>query len=241
MGWIARLEAAIAKGRFVIFVQELRSLGGEPSQCELFVRLMTEDGTLIPPQSFVPAAERYGLMLAIDRWVITAALQYMATSPESDQERGSINLCCASVCEPSLAKFLAEQLARFGVGADRLCFEITEAALHASQAQAPELLGRLRTMGAHVTLDDFGMGVASFTAIKNLNVDLLKIDAHLITKVLTDSVDAAVVRSICQIANLTGISVGAKGVADDATLERLPTLGVDFFQGFAIGAPSPLR
>jgi EAL domain-containing protein (putative c-di-GMP-specific phosphodiesterase class I) len=230
--------------RFVLYEQRILPLapdlqGGEHH--ELLLRMRETDGTIIPPMAFIPAAERYALMPAIDRWVIREALSQCAARKRMDMPDGTyaINLSGASICDEQMLDFVREQFAHYQVAPEKICFEITETVAIANLTQAGTMIRALKEMGCRIALDDFGSGMSSFTYLKNLNVDYLKIDGSFVKNMVANPVDFAMVEAINRIGHVMGIQTIAEYVEDEKTLQALRQLGVDFAQGFNVGKPYP--
>jgi EAL domain-containing protein (putative c-di-GMP-specific phosphodiesterase class I) len=200
--------------------------------------MLDEQGGLVPPMAFIPAAERYDLMPLLDRWVIRHAFAALAQQPPGTS--WAINLSGASVCEEGLLDYVLEQQRASGVALEDVCFEITETAAVANLAQAATLIQDLQAQGARFALDDFGAGMSSFAYLKHLPVDYVKIDGSFIRGILHSPTERAMVESINQIAHVMGKQTIAEFVEDDALLACLRTMGIDFAQGYAIGKPQPL-
>ncbi len=243
MEWASRLRQALNDNRFVLHFQELRALqtadSGEGLHMELLLRLRDEDGSMVPPGAFIPAAERFGLMLQLDRWVVDTALANFSRLHPSGREVQlcAINLSAQTVEDDGFASFVLERLQRFKVPADRVCFEITETAAVASMIRVVELMGTLRKAGCKFSLDDFGAGMASFGYLKNLPVDYVKIDGSFIRNLETDPTSASIVRAVTDIGHQLGLKVVAEWVGDDKTVEILRAAKVDYAQGFHMHRP----
>ncbi len=245
MQWVQRINDGLAQGSFRLYGQRIAPLGaGDPPMCEILLRL-EEPGTMsVPPSAFIPAAERYYLMPAIDRWVIHHALQELGGQSASSMPAGklyAINLSGQSLCEDQFLDFVIRELQASGLPPSCLCFEITETAAVANLTRAIDFITRLKAMGCQFALDDFGSGLSSFGYLKNLPVDYLKIAGNFIQDMNTDPVDLAMVDAINQIGHVMGLHTIAESVENDATLERLRTLGVDFAQGYGVHTPVPLE
>jgi diguanylate cyclase (GGDEF)-like protein/PAS domain S-box-containing protein len=210
---------------------------------EILVRLIDDAGNVVYPRTFLPVAERYQLMPALDRWVLRQALAMLKSMPAQlgpALAGFNINLSGQSLGEAGFRDFLVQELKASGVPPQWICFEITETATVANLSRATELLGTLKELGCQFALDDFGSGLSSFAYLKNLPVDYLKIDGAFIRDMLHDRADHAMVASIHQLAHLLGIKTVAEYVESDEILAAVVALGIDCAQGYAIGMPSDL-
>jgi EAL domain-containing protein (putative c-di-GMP-specific phosphodiesterase class I) len=243
MEWASRLRQALIDDRFVLHFQELAGLQsaqeGEGLHMELLIRLRDEDGTMVPPGAFIPAAERFGLMLQLDRWVVdTAFANFSRLDPKGRQvHMCAINLSALTIEDDTFAPFVLERLERYGVPAASICFEITETAAVASMIRVVELMGTLRKVGCKFSLDDFGAGMASFGYLKNLPVDYVKIDGSFIRNLQTDPISASIVRAVTDIGHQLGLKVVAEWVGDAQTIDVLREARVDYAQGFHVHRP----
>lgn len=246
MGWVERLQKALDSDAFVLVAQEIRPVA-QP-QCpgsrhvELLLRIVDEDGELVPPMAFIPSAERYGLMPRIDRWVIARACRELAAL----RARGAplpvcmINLSGTSASDPGLADYVADCLREHRLAPSLIGLELTETAAVANLEACCELMARLRALGCPTALDDFGAGMSSFSYLRRLPVDLLKIDRGFIRNIGSDAIDYALVETIQRIAGIMGMRTVAEGVENAAVMDRLALIGVDFAQGFHLHRPVPL-
>jgi len=245
MQWVHRIHEAIKEDRFVLYYQPIEPLQNvtRKPHCELLVRMLDTDGTLIPPMAFIPAAERYNLMAEVDRWVINRAFTALGAHPHGSpcgDQMISINLSTQSLCDDNLLPFVLDQLRRTGVDAHRICFEITETAAIANLSRARQFITALQARGCRFSLDDFGSGLSSFGYLKNLPVDFLKIDGAFVRDILDDPIDLALVESINQIGHILGIQTIAEYVENDRIADLLRRVGVDYGQGYGIARPAPL-
>jgi EAL domain-containing protein (putative c-di-GMP-specific phosphodiesterase class I) len=246
MQWIHRIHKAFAEHRFCLYHQTILPLrsraGGEPPLCEIFIRMIDEDGHIATPGAFIPAAERYHLIASIDRWVIHAAFVSLACRALShgDDTCFAINLSGQSLGDDAFLEYVLEEIEATGVSPARICFEITETAAVGNLAQAVQFIDTLRELGCRFILDDFGSGLSSFAYLKNLHVDYLKIDGAFVRDMLGSSVQRALVESIHQIGQVMGIRTIAESVENRETLDLLLEIGVDYAQGWAIAMPEPL-
>jgi diguanylate cyclase (GGDEF)-like protein/PAS domain S-box-containing protein len=246
MSWISRIRAALESGQLRLYSQEIRPLhdSAVPGPCaEVLVRMLGEAGEIILPMAFIPAAERYGLMTAIDRWVIRTALHDISRMTRENDGAGSItiNMSGMSLSDDSFLDFVKEQLVQSGVAAGAVCFEITETVAIANLAKAKRFMQQLRTLGCQFALDDFGAGMSSFGYLHHLPVDFVKIDGSFVKNMMNDPVAQAIVETIHRISHLMGKRTIAESVEDESTLTRLREMGIDYVQGYAINRPRPFQ
>ena len=246
MNWVVRLQKSLEEDRFQLFAQAIQPLSdGVPRglHFEVLLRLVEEDGGLHLPSDFLRAAERYGLMRAIDRWVIRRALDTLAARPRAWLDglaTCSVNLSAVSLGDDDFLPFVEEALARSRVSPQKLCFEITETAAIESLGRARRLFARLARRGVRFALDDFGTGMSSYEYLREIPVSILKIDGKFVQDMVTDPLDHALVESINQVGHVMGLATVAEAVSSAAAVERLRALGVDYAQGNWIGPPRPL-
>lgn len=245
MEWVSRIEHALQHDRFELFGQPIARLGASQGSqprglhCEILLRMRTADGQLVTPGEFMPAVERYHLAARVDRWVIKNALAWMA----EHQER--VQLCCINLSGQSVgdAAFLGQVLQAMDqtpVRCDRLCFEITETAAMGDLAAANRFFQALRARGCQFALDDFGSGLSSYAYLRELAVDMLKIDGQFVRHMADDPVSFAMVKSIHEIGCLMGKKTVAEFAESQAIVDLLTGLGVHFAQGYALGRPAPI-
>ena len=249
MSWVARAKRALVENRLFLEAQLIQPLArGEDGKerlphYELFVRMRDESGRAVPPGAFLPSVERHNLSVRYDRWIIDAALKW-ARDNQSIFDRTArlfMNLSRDSVIDPETGEFVRHALAATGVDPRHIGFETSEAIAIGNLQKANQLIGALRRIGCAFALDDFGSGVSSFAYVKALGTDYLKIDGMFIGNLSQDRVDYAMVRSIKEIGHVMGKLVIAKSVESEAVLQKLREIGVDYAQGFAVGAPRPLE
>jgi EAL domain-containing protein (putative c-di-GMP-specific phosphodiesterase class I) len=246
--WLQRLQTALKENRFELLAQPIVSVGGpdaspEGPAMELLLRLhddSVQDG--IPPTEFLRAAERYRLMVDVDRWVVQTAFTALARGGIKLPEGRSvaINLSGQTLGDPSFLEFVVDCLDRTGVGPEQVCFEVTESSVIVNIEHARRFIGVLHGMGCRFALDDFGRGLSSFGNLKNLALDYLKIDGSFIRNLAHDSVNQAMVAAMVKLARTLNFKVVAEQVEDDAALNAARNMGVDFLQGFQLGRPQPL-
>jgi diguanylate cyclase (GGDEF)-like protein/PAS domain S-box-containing protein len=241
--WVQRLREAMDKNRFAIYAQPIKPVAestNEPERMEILLRLRDpETRKLIPPGAFLPAAERYGLSVELDRWVINSLFDMLFVHHAFDAVHRSywINLSGSSVGDRRFAEFLKDAVSKSPLPPGTINFEITETAVIRSIAEANELMASLREMGCKFALDDFGTGVSSFGYLKKLPVDYVKIDGSFIRDLMHDQTDRIFVKSIIDIAHALNMKAIAEFVEDDEILQTVRELGVDYAQGFAMGKP----
>ncbi len=247
MEWVNRIHRALSDNQFCLYAQPVHGTHGDdasPPYTELLLRLRDPSGELVPPTSFIPAAERYHLMPAIDRWVISTAFGMLAQYFDTSGDRSAIGICAinisgASIGDDDFLDFVLAQFVRFRVPHTHVCFEITETTAVASLSKATAFMTALRGLGCRFALDDFGVGVSSFTYLKHLPVDYLKIDGSFVKDMLVDPVNHAMVEAIHRIGHIMGKKTIAESVESRDTLKALRSIGVDYAQGFAIASPAP--
>ncbi|MFK2878332.1 bifunctional diguanylate cyclase/phosphodiesterase [Rhodanobacter hydrolyticus] len=242
MEWAQRLQWAVDEGLLLLAYQEIKPAkpSADDGVCvELLLRYRDENGALLPPGVFLPAAERYGLMPTIDRWVVQVALaNFGRLHPIGAELRMvSINLSGASIEDAALADQIVDWLGFYQVDPKRVCFEITETVAVRNLAAVVRCMGRLRAVGCRIALDDFGAGMSSFTYLKNLPADAIKIDGSFVRDMLTDPVSRLMVRAVTDIAHQLGLTVVAEWVTDEATVQALAELGINALQGYAVHRP----
>ena len=243
--WLQRLQSALKENRFQLYSQPIVPAygddGGGPAM-EVLVRLQDEAGHEVPPSEFVRAAERYRLMGLVDRWVVQTTLAALGRGAMSiPANRGvAINISGQTLGDLQFLEFVVECLDSTGVNPSQVCFEITESAVVANLDHARRFVGVLHGMGCQFALDDFGSGVGSFSNLKNLPMDYLKIDGSFMRNLARDTVNQAMVTAMIKLARTLNFKVIAEQVEDAAALEAARRMGVDYVQGFAVGRPQPL-
>ncbi len=245
MRWATRINDALADNRFELNFQRIRPVGdtcARGDHYELLLRMRDELGNIVMPAEFLPAAERYDLSPKIDRWVIGAALDWLRRNPAlaARLHLCGINLSGQSLSNEDVVCFILEQLDDTGIPGEKLCFEVTETAAVCDLVQANHFITLLKDRGCKFALDDFGSGFSSFSYLKKLPVDFLKIDGSFVRDIATDSIDLAMVRSINEIGHMMGKHTIAEFVEDRKVLDILKRVGVDYAQGYEIGRPQPL-
>lgn len=244
MKWVSRITSAVEEDRLELFFQPIIGIGKENGQrrghYELLLRMRDEKGNLVGPNQFIPAAERYNLMSTLDRWVIHEALSKLADRDGDGSARYTIaiNLSGTSLSEDRFLEFVIDELKKQKLPQGAICFEITETAAISNLARVVHFMQALKKLGCKFSLDDFGSGLSSFTYLKNLPVDYLKIDGHFISNVAEDNVDESMVKAIHEVGSAMGIETIAERVETKKVLEKLGSLGVEFAQGYYIARPA---
>ena len=242
MEWANRLRRALEEGRLLLDYQEVVALdpGREPgTHVELLLRMRDESGGVVLPGAFMGAAERYGLMPAVDRWVIRSALANFARLHPCGPQLATcaINLSGASIEDEGLADFILDCIARHGVPPRQVCLEITETVAVRDLLRVVRMIERLRAAGCRIALDDFGAGMASFGYLKNLPVDTIKIDGSFVRHLDSDPMNRIIIDAVARIGHQRGAKVVAEWVEDEQYLGVLRKLGVDYAQGFVLHRP----
>ena len=244
--WVQRLREAMDNNRFAIYAQKIQPLGGGdngPPRFEILLRLRDpETRRLIPPGAFLPAAERYGLSIELDEWVVRNLVTalYLHQSFNAEPCRYWINLSGTSIGEKRFATFLRQIVEQSPLPPGTLNFEITETAVIRNVSEAGHLIGELRDMGCEFALDDFGSGLSSFGYLRKLPVGVLKIDGMFIRNIVSDRTDRIFVKSIIDIAHTLNIQTVCELIETEEMLKVVTDLGADFAQGFAVERPFEL-
>ena len=236
MAWINRIDAAMGDGRLLLARQPImHSTGQGVPHWEILLRLRDEDGDIITPGFFLPAAERFGMMPRLDRVVVERVTDYISADPQGE-DCYAINLSGASLGDERLLAFVHERVQQCS-NPRRLCFEITETSAISNLAQVSEIIAELRKLGCRFALDDFGTGMASFDYLRSLPVDFLKIDGSFIKDIDQNPISLAMVRAVNDIAHLMGMQTVAEFVESHEIANVLRALGIDYLQGYAFGRP----
>jgi diguanylate cyclase (GGDEF)-like protein/PAS domain S-box-containing protein len=242
--WLQRLQSALKENRFHLYHQSIVPTvadDGGPAM-EVLVRLQDESGHDVQPSEFVRAAERYRLMGLVDRWVVQTTLSALGRGAISIPAKRSIaiNISGQTLGDVQFLEFVVECLDSTGVAPEQVCFEITESAVVANLDHARRFVGVLHGMGCQFALDDFGSGVGSFSNLKSLPMDYLKIDGSFMRNLSRDSVNQAMVTAMIKLARTLNFKVIAEQVEDAAALDTARRMGVDYVQGYAVSRPQPL-
>jgi diguanylate cyclase (GGDEF)-like protein len=248
MHWVSRIREALDGDRFVLYCQKIQAItkiDTTAGHYEILVRMLDENKQLVPPNLFIPAAERYNLMPSIDRWVIKNSFECVKNVLKrggcSTLDTVSINLSGNTFSDDTFLEFVRSELNQHRLSAQMFCFEITETAAIANRSKAIRFMRELKKDGCRFSLDDFGSGLSSFAYLKELPVDYLKIDGGFVKDITDDPIDRAMVNAINQIGQLMNIKTIAEFVENDAILKVLRDIGVDYAQGYGIHRPTPLN
>jgi diguanylate cyclase (GGDEF)-like protein/PAS domain S-box-containing protein len=241
---LSRITSALDENRYVLYYQPIIPVCATPDNsqhCEILVRMINKDGTLVQPAQFIPAAERYNLMPALDRWIIKRVFEVFHKRYPTPELQGahqwSVNISGTSLSDKGFVDFIREQAARYQISPQSICFEITETAAIADIDRVSEFLWGLRLDGFRFALDDFGIGMSSFSYLKSLPVDYVKIDGEFVKNILDEKVSLAMTEAITRVVSVMGIEVVAEYVESIAILDKLREIGVDYAQGYGVSEP----
>ncbi len=246
MQWVGRLNQALEENRFRLYRQCITPLGPHgSSHCEILLRMLDERGELIPPGAFIPAAERYNLMPALDRWVLCNAFGWLARCRRQgaplNSEMFFFNLSAATISDESFYAHVSHALQEHDLPPSMVGFEITETAAITNLGSALKFIEQVRQLGCRIALDDFGTGMSSFSYLRTIPADFIKIDGSFIRDMDEDAMNLTIVDAINRIGHVAGLKTIAEFVETQAIRERLVEVGVDFAQGYGIQRPIPLN
>lgn len=248
MQWISRLTKALEEDRFQLYYQPIEPISVTNTgmkKCELLIRMIDQEGNIIMPADFIPAAERYNLMPAVDRWVVQNAFRaYKLLSDEMEPESNpyffTINLSGAFLADETSLDFLVYEFQEYGVPPSAFCFEVTETEAISNMKTASHFITELKKIGSTFALDDFGSGFSSFNYLKLLPLDYLKIDGMFVKDMDMDPVNRAMVEAINSMGKVMKIKTIAEFVGNETILTELASIGVDYGQGYHFAKPAPL-
>ena len=243
--WLHKLQGAIKDERFTLYYQPIVAAYGGDSEgpsMEVLLRMLDESGQEIQPGDFVPSAERFRLMVSVDRWVVQTTLRALSRNAfQLAPDRSvAMNISGQTLGDPQFLEFVVELLDSTGVLPEQVCFEISESAVVGNLEHARRFVGVLHGMGCKFTIDDFGSGVGSFSSLKNLELDYLKLDGSFMRNLGRDSVNQTMVTAMIKLARTLNFKIIAEQVEDSAALDAARKMGVDYVQGFVIARPAPL-
>ena len=243
--WFTRIKRALKQNHFELALQAVKPISDMRANThyEVLVRMLDDNGDVIPPMSFIPAAERYDLMPALDRWVISSTFQLIGAQQSGRRNTPiyNINLSGQTLCNKGILEFIRKELDGHAIDPSRICFEITETAVIANLSLAIDFIGKMKQMGCMFALDDFGSGLSSFAYLKKLPVDFLKIDGEFVRDIIDDPMDRAIVSAINDIGHEIGLITVAEYVENEDILRLLKELGVDNAQGYCVDKPKLWR
>lgn len=241
---LSRITSALDENRFVLYYQPIVPVCAAhdgTAHCEILVRMINADGALVQPAQFIPAAERYNLMPGLDRWIIKHVFEvFHKRYPTRDLKRAhqwSINISGASLSSDGFVDFIRDQAQRLEITPESICFEITETTAIANLQRASDFLWGLRLDGFRFALDDFGIGMSSFSYLKSLPVDYVKIDGEFVKNILDEKISLAMTEAITRVVGVMGIQVVAEYVESVPILEKLREIGVGYAQGYGVSEP----
>ena len=243
--WSAEISEALDQDRFLLYVQPIVPVNPAKTglNYEILLRLRRRDGSLSPPGAFLPAAERYNSITRIDRWVVNKTFEWISehAAAITHIDSLSVNLSGLTLSDENMLNYIHDAVVALPVPASKICFEITETAAIANLRAATIFIERLGALGVSFALDDFGSGLSSFAYLKKLRVDSLKIDGMFVKDMLDDRLDLEMVKSINEIGHVMGLTTIAEFVENEAILNKLREIGVDYAQGYGIGVPAPIE
>ncbi|MGD9825125.1 MAG: EAL domain-containing protein [Desulfobacter sp.] len=246
VSWVERIKSALKENSFSLYYQTyqtLSDLAGSRQHLEILLRMVSESGEIIPPGRFFPAAERYNLMPQIDQWVINKVFSEFHNIRADHSDSGlmvNINLSGASINSLELYDFITAKITEYSIDPTSICFEITETVAVRNLRAATDFINECKKIGIQFALDDFGTGASSFSYLKNMPVDYLKIDGNFVKNIERDDVDRAMTETINRIGHLLGKKTIAEYAENKTIIDILNEIGVDFAQGFGVCKPMPL-
>jgi EAL domain-containing protein (putative c-di-GMP-specific phosphodiesterase class I) len=250
MHWVSEIRQGMAENRFMLYRQAIVPVGNSAQEgeqhFEVLLRFVDSQAVITEPGMIINAAERYNLMVTIDRWVIDRVFRHLRDifdeDPKAKQQRitYAINLSGTTLNDDQFSVYVEQLLRRYELPPERVCFEITETAAITNLGNASRLIRQLKDIGCSFALDDFGVGFSSYGYLKNLPIDYVKIDGHFVRDILEDPLDLAIVESINHIGNVIGIRTIAEWVESEAILDKVRQIGVDYAQGYALSIPEPM-
>jgi len=246
LSWVADINNTVNDHRFSLYLQTIKNMQDEqaPAMYEVLLRLNDDEGTLISPGSYIPAAERFSLMKDVDYWVIEQTFKHLAELYKSIKHCEVclfINISANSLTNNRFSEFVIQQYKKYNIAPDAVCLEMSEDNAIKNINQTADVIAALRKYNIKFALDDFGTGISSFSYLKNLPVDYLKIDGNIIKNIAHDTADRAMVAAINQIGKVMNIQTIAKHVENVFTLNQLKEIGIDYVQGYYLGKPKPVN
>jgi len=245
LSWVADINSSSGDSRFSLCLQSIENLQDKEasSMYEVLLRLNDDEGTLISPGSYIPAAERFSLMKDVDYWVIEQTFKQLSKLYKSIKDcdvRLFINISANSLTNSHFSEFVIQQYKKYNIAPDAVCLEMSESNAIKNINQTADVISSLRKYNIKFALDDFGTGISSFSYLKNLQVDYLKIDGEIIKNISHNTADRAMVAAVNQIGKVMNIETIAKHVENIFTLNQLKEIGIDYAQGFYLDKPKPV-
>ncbi|MFD3319797.1 EAL domain-containing protein [Alteromonas macleodii] len=245
LDWVSSINNALEEGRFELYYQSLRPLSkaSDGHYYEVLLRLREKDGKIVEPANFLPTAERFEMNVNVDKWVVTNTFKWLSENPEhlAELRRCSINLNCHSLADRDFTLFILNAFETFNIPYNKICFEVIESVAIIKMEDTLAFMRTFNRLGCSFALDDFGSGFSSYSYLKSLPVNQVKIDGMFIKDMLNDSVDTAMVASINDVAKAMGMQTVGEFVENEGTMAQLGKMGVDFAQGYSVAKPAPLR
>jgi EAL domain-containing protein (putative c-di-GMP-specific phosphodiesterase class I) len=244
--WVSRIQQALRNNDFSVYAQTIRPVANsdEYYHFEVLLRMLDKDGSIIPPGKFIPPAEQFNLMPIIDRWVINNTLEILSSlgfAQHPGEGIVSINLSGQSLTDNQLTDYVIDKANQYHISPECICFEITETTAIHDTSSAQKIFRELKSVGFQLSLDDFGTGLSSFSYLRDMPVDYLKIDGSFVRTILEDNVTSAMVTSINHVGHVMGLKTITEFVETDEIATKLKHIGVDYMQGYAIAKPVDLR
>lgn len=242
MQWLDKLNKALDDDAFLLYVQPIIALkehNDEPQHYEVLIRMSDEEKNIVLPMAFIPAAERYGLIQRIDRWVIRNLFITFSGLMHNKQQccTFSVNLSGSSLTDKTLAPYIENLFKAYKIPPENICFEVTETAAVANMDLAIDFIKQMRTLGCKTSLDDFGSGLSSFAYLQNIPVDYLKIDGAFVNNIDKDEINRAMVKSINEVSHIMGMKTICEYVETESVRDILKDMNVDFAQGYLYSKP----
>lgn len=239
IGWVQRIKDALENDGFVLAYQPIHNFSTcKNDYFEVLIRMRDVDDELVMPSGFLSSAERFNLMVPIDTWVISHSIKYMSVRASTDDFfKLSINLSASSIEDENIIQLIKNKIEEYNVRPENLVFEVTETIAMSNIQNASRMLKELQDMGCKTALDDFGIGYSSFAYLKDLPIDIVKIDGSFVKDIASNSLHKAMVRSINEIAHEMGKKTIAEFIEDEACMKILSELNVDYGQGYHISRP----
>ncbi len=244
LSWVADIQNSLKDNRFKLYVQPIHTASGklpEIRMYEILLRLKDDEGNVSSPGNYIPAAERFGLMRDVDQWVVEQVIQTLHTMPNTDNICLFVNLSANTLSDKNFCNQILKLMDEYKVNGNSICFEITETTAVRNIRQAIDFIKTLKQTNCFFALDDFGAGMSSFSYLKDLPVDYIKIDGSLVTNLHSNNVSHAMVAAINEVGNVMKIKTIAEHVENEMTMLRLNDIGVSFVQGFHFGMPRPIE